>query len=156
AVCATCVLAATTRAAVWWLLSADAAEHVLLAHAQLLPTAHLWPVLGRATSCDVALVASTSASLHNDGMKATLQFKGELLAIGVADKAKDPIQLRNTAEVVEGQGIVGDRYYEGRGAGQKGKAIKPEQHVTLIAAEAIDDACNESGLPITHQLTRRN
>ena len=90
-------------------------------------------------------------------MKDPLQFTGELLAIGVADKAKDPIQLRNMAEVVVGQGIVGDRYYEGCGAGQKGRtSIKPEQHVTLIAAEAIDDACNESGLPITHQLTRRN
>lgn len=90
-------------------------------------------------------------------MPAPLQFKGELLAIGVANKAKDPIQLRDSVEIVAGQGIVGDRYYERRGAGQKGKDdIKPEQHVTLIAAEAIDEACQESGLPITHQITRRN
>lgn len=102
-------------------------------------------------------MAIASDVRNNDDMSAPLQFQGELLAIGVADKAKDPIQLRDSVEVVEGAGIVGDRYYECRGAGQKrSNAIQPEQHVTLIAAEAIEEACHESGLPITHSITRRN
>lgn len=82
-------------------------------------------------------------------------FTGELLAIGVAPRAKAPLELLSSAAIVLGQGIIGDRYAAGEGAGQKGQ-IKDEQQVTLIAEEAIAAACEESGLPITHLLTRRN
>jgi MOSC domain-containing protein YiiM len=88
-------------------------------------------------------------------MDAPLSFTGELLAIGIAPISKAPLEARDSVEIVAGQGIVGDRYAAGQGAGQRGK-IKDEQQVTLIAAEAIDAACAESGLPITHLLTRRN
>jgi len=80
---------------------------------------------------------------------------GQLLAIGVATQAKAPLELRDSVEIVAGKGIVGDRYSAGKGAGQRGK-IKDEQQVTLIAEEAIAAAVEESGLPITHLITRRN
>jgi MOSC domain-containing protein YiiM len=88
-------------------------------------------------------------------MDARLSFMGELLAIGIAPVAKAALEARDSVEIVAGQGITGDRYAAGQGAGQRGK-IKDEQQVTLVAAEAIDAACAESGLPITHLLTRRN
>lgn len=88
-------------------------------------------------------------------MNTPLEFTGQLLAIGVAPKAKALLEARESVEIALGKGIVGDRYAAGLGAGQKGR-VKAEQAVTLIAEEDIDAACNESGLPITHLLTRRN
>src|SRR5688572_24013555 len=88
-------------------------------------------------------------------MDAPLSFTGQLVAIGVAPHAKAPLENREWADVIAGQGIGGDRYAAGLGAGQKG-LVKDEQHVSLISAEAIQAACEESGLPITHLLTRRN
>jgi MOSC domain-containing protein YiiM len=88
-------------------------------------------------------------------MNHPLDFTGQLLAIGIAPRAKASLEARDSAEIVPGKGIVGDRYAAGLGAGQRGR-IKDEQHVTLIAQEDIEAACNESGLPITHLLTRRN
>lgn len=88
-------------------------------------------------------------------MDAPLNFSGQLLAIGIAPEAKAPLESRESVEIIPGHGIAGDRYAAGKGAGQRGK-IKEEQHVTLIAEEAITAACEESGLPITHLLTRRN
>ncbi|QDU28332.1 MOSC domain protein [Anatilimnocola aggregata] len=85
----------------------------------------------------------------------SVSFAGELLAIGIAPQAKAPLELCESVEIIAGRGIVGDRYSAGKGAGQKGK-IDDEQQVTLIAAEAIAAACEESGLPITHLITRRN
>jgi MOSC domain-containing protein YiiM len=88
-------------------------------------------------------------------MDAPLEFVGELLAIGIAPQAKAPLEARDSIAVVEERGLDGDRYAAGKGAGQKGQ-IKTEQHVTLIAEEAIAAAAEESGLPITHLMTRRN
>ena len=100
-------------------------------------------------------MASLWRKLHNSCMNASLSFTGELLAIGVAPHAKAPLENHDWAEMIEGQGIGGDRYAAGLGAGQKG-VVKDEQHVSLISEEAIQAACEESGLPITHLLTRRN
>lgn len=88
-------------------------------------------------------------------MDAPLKFTGELIAIGIAPAAKAPLETRDSVEIIAGRGITGDRYAAGEGAGQKGK-IDDEQQVTLISEEAIAAACEESGLPITHLLTRRN
>ncbi|WP_425613857.1 MOSC domain-containing protein [Anatilimnocola sp. NA78] len=82
-------------------------------------------------------------------------FMGQLLAIAITTQAKAPLELRESVEIVAGQGIIGDRYSAGKGAGQRGK-IKDEQQVTLIAEEAIAAAVEETGLPISHLITRRN
>jgi MOSC domain-containing protein YiiM len=100
-------------------------------------------------------MALNSCSLHNEWMNTPLSFSGELLAIAVAPHAKAPLENRESAEIAEEKGILGDRYAAGLGAGQKGR-IKTEQHVTLISAEAIQAASEESGLPLTHLMTRRN
>lgn len=88
-------------------------------------------------------------------MNTPLEFAGQLLAIGIAPQAKALLESRDSAEIVLGKGIVGDRYAAGLGAGQRGRT-KDEQAITLIAEEDIAAACSESGLPITHLLTRRN
>lgn len=88
-------------------------------------------------------------------MDTPLEFVGELLAIGIAAMAKAPLESRDSIAVLEDRGLDGDRYAAGKGAGQKGD-VKTEQHVTLIAEEAIAAACEESGLAITHLMTRRN
>ncbi len=88
-------------------------------------------------------------------MNAPLDFSGELLAIGIAPQAKAPLESRDRIEVVAERGLAGDRYAAGKGAGQRG-TVKTEQHVTLISEEGIAAACDESGLSITHLMTRRN
>lgn len=88
-------------------------------------------------------------------MDAPLEFVGELIAIGIAPQAKAPLEACDSIDVVKERGLAGDRYAVGKGAGQKGR-IKTEQHVTLIADEAIAAACEESGLSITHLMTHRN
>ena len=58
-------------------------------------------------------------------------------------------------EALTGQGLVGDRYATGQGTFQKGPTQPPEQ-VTLIEREAIDSACRDYSVAVTHLDTRRN
>jgi MOSC domain-containing protein YiiM len=83
-------------------------------------------------------------------------FAGRLLAIAIAREAKGPMESIDTIEAVAGEGLRGDRYGAGIGAAQFRGRRKPENEVTLIAEEAIAAACQESGLPIEHLITRRN
>ena len=59
-------------------------------------------------------------------------------------------------EVVEGEGLRGDRYGAGVGAAQFKGRRKPENEVTLIAREAIEAANDEFNYTIEHLDTRRN
>jgi MOSC domain-containing protein YiiM len=83
-------------------------------------------------------------------------FAGRLLAIAIAREAKGPMESIDSIEAVAGEGLRGDRYGAGIGAAQFRGRRKPENEVTLIAEEAIAAACQESGLPIEHLITRRN
>ncbi|MDX1947327.1 MAG: MOSC domain-containing protein [Pirellulaceae bacterium] len=85
-----------------------------------------------------------------------MTFHGQLLAIAIAREAKGPMENVSSAEVVAGEGIVGDRYGAGIGAAQFKGRRKPENEVTLIAREAIDAANHEHALAIEHLETRRN
>jgi len=81
---------------------------------------------------------------------------GKLLAIAIAREAKGPMELVESAELVEGEGIRGDRYGAGVGAAQFLGRRKPENEVTLIASEAIEAANDEFNYTIEHLDTRRN
>ena len=82
-------------------------------------------------------------------------FQGRLLAIAICDAAALPLRLAPTITAVAGQGLAGDRYFAGKGIGQKAPA-KPEQEVTLVEAEAIAAANADYKLSLTHLDTRRN
>jgi len=81
---------------------------------------------------------------------------GKLLAIAIARQAKGPMELVESADVVTGEGIRGDRYGAGVGAAQFLGRRKPENEVTLIAQEAIEAANDEFNYTIEHLDTRRN
>jgi MOSC domain-containing protein YiiM len=81
---------------------------------------------------------------------------GKLLAIAIARQAKGPMENVQSAEVVTGEGIAGDRYGAGIGAAQFKGRRKPENEVTLIASEAIGAANDEFNMTIEHLDTRRN
>jgi len=66
------------------------------------------------------------------------------------------MELVESAELVEGEGIRGDRYGAGVGAAQFQGRRKPENEVTLIASEAIEAANDEFNYTIEHLDTRRN
>jgi MOSC domain-containing protein YiiM len=81
---------------------------------------------------------------------------GKLLAIAIARQAKGPMERVESIEVVEGEGLCGDRYGAGIGAAQFKGRRKPENEVTLIAREAIEAANDEFNYTIEHVDTRRN
>lgn len=59
----------------------------------------------------------------------------------------EPMRLVDDAELVAGHGLVGDR--------MAGLGI-PGSHVTLIAAEGVEDMVRETGIPLVPHQTRRN
>ena len=83
-------------------------------------------------------------------------FTGKLIAIAVARQAKGPMENVDSVELVEGEGLRGDRYGTGIGAAQFNARRKPENEVTLIAREAIEAANDEFNYTIEHLDTRRN
>ena len=62
-------------------------------------------------------------------------WQGKLLSIHIAPAASYEMEALDAAELVEGRGIVGDRYYNGTGT----YSPKPDcREVTLFEAEALD------------------
>jgi len=59
----------------------------------------------------------------------------------------EPMRVVETAELVAGHGLVGDR--------MAGLGI-PGSHLTLIAAEGIEAMVSETGIPLVPHQTRRN
>ena len=83
-------------------------------------------------------------------------FQGKLLAIAIARQAKGPMEHVDSIEVVDGEGLRGDRYGAGVGAAQFRGRRSPEKEVTLIAREAVEAANDEFNYTIDHLETRRN
>lgn len=64
-----------------------------------------------------------------------MSWRGELLHIHIAPEASYEMEEQSEAQLVEGKGIVGDRYYNGTGT----YSPKPDvREVTLIEMEALD------------------
>src|SRR6185295_7387556 len=83
-------------------------------------------------------------------------MSGKLLAIAIARQAKGAMENVDFVEVVAHEGLRGDRYGAGIGAAQFQGRRKPENELTLIAAEAIAAANDEFNYTIDHLETRRN
>ncbi len=62
---------------------------------------------------------------------------GRILEIYIARRGEEPSLCRK-AEVKAGQGIVGDRYFDGNGTFSKKLEGNRKKEITLIAAEEID------------------
>ena len=50
---------------------------------------------------------------------------------------------------VAGQGLEGDRHFDSGG-------VAPDEELTLIAAEALEDLRAETGIELSHEASRRN
>lgn len=82
-------------------------------------------------------------------------FQGKLLAIAICAEGNLPLHGVGFIAALEGRGLAGDRYCEGKGVGQHGPA-RPDQELTLIEQEAIDAANQDYKLSLSHLDTRRN
>ncbi|MGH2489727.1 MAG: MOSC domain-containing protein [Candidatus Limnocylindria bacterium] len=72
---------------------------------------------------------------------------GSVEGIHLHGERGEPMRLVETAEVVAGQGLVGDR--------MAGLGI-PGSHLTLIAAEGIEAMVADTGISLLPHQTRRN
>lgn len=79
---------------------------------------------------------------------------GKVEAIYITPKRGEPTVLVEQAHVVPGMGIEGDRYFMRHGTSNADS--KPGREITLIEMEAIEAICNEDGVNITPDQTRRN
>ena len=77
----------------------------------------------------------------------TANGPGRVEGIHLHGERGEPMRLVESAEVVAGQGLVGDR--------MAGLGI-PGSHLTLIAAEGIEAMVDETGIPLQPHQTRRN
>lgn len=76
--------------------------------------------------------------------------------IFIAHDAGAPLQEINVAQAVAGRGLVGDRYYFGRGSFNRPQFDPHVRDVTLIAAEAIVTCNARLGTAIDAAAFRRN
>jgi MOSC domain-containing protein YiiM len=77
-------------------------------------------------------------------------FHGQLLAIYVHGPKGEDLRRVETAEVLAGRGILGDRYCRKDGAGN------PDQEVTLVETEAVEALARECGMTVDPVKVRRN
>ena len=73
------------------------------------------------------------------------RVEGMVTALWVAPERHGPMEERSEVVVEAGRGIVGDRFHGTR-----------HRHVTVQSAEALADASERWGAPITPRSTRRN
>ena len=63
-------------------------------------------------------------------------FRGNVVSIFIAREAAMPMEPREEVKAVAGQGLEGDRYFDGTGHWSKTPGVGRE--VTLIEIEAIE------------------
>lgn len=88
------------------------------------------------------------------GVTAGWTASGRVEAIYVAPSAMAAITAVPTVEAAAGQGLVGDRYWAkiGTYSDRPGDG----RHLTLIAAETLEDLARETGIALTGGSHRRN
>jgi MOSC domain-containing protein YiiM len=80
----------------------------------------------------------------------------ELSFIYTAAKAGAPLEATDEAILEPGLGIVGDRYYRGKGTFSEKLKGQADSELTLIEAEEIDAFNRDAGLSIGYGEVRRN
>ncbi len=81
-------------------------------------------------------------------------FKGKLELICIASKAGEPMRAVDEVRAVEGRGLEGDRYFDGRGHWSTHPGTGRE--VTLIEIEAMEALKREAEIDLAPQSARRN
>lgn len=79
---------------------------------------------------------------------------GKVVAIYIAPARGEPTIYVEQAHLVRGMGIEGDRYFNL--AVNKNADFKPGHELTLVEMEAIESICQQDGIPLTPDQTRRN
>jgi MOSC domain-containing protein YiiM len=81
-------------------------------------------------------------------------FRGQLIAIFVAQRKTGDLVSLDQVEAVAGRGLVGDRYFlrEGTFSDKDG----PDREVTLIETEALEGLAREYKLALNPAQVRRN
>jgi MOSC domain-containing protein YiiM len=80
----------------------------------------------------------------------------QVMRIYVADQGGSAMKPLKQAQLIAGQGIVGDRYFSQSGTFSKKSSIKPKQQVTLIEMEEIEHFNQSRYEPIDYGEFRRN
>ena len=81
-------------------------------------------------------------------------FRGNVVSIFIAREAAIPMESKEEVKAVAGQGLEGDRYFDGTGHWSKTPGVGRE--VTLIEIEAIEALESERNIAIKPGATRRN
>ncbi len=79
--------------------------------------------------------------------------RGTVTAIFIVGTKGEPLSSVQSARGVSGQGLVGDRYFQGDLPPEK---RDPEREVTLIEAEAIEALRHEESIELALAESRRN
>jgi hypothetical protein len=79
---------------------------------------------------------------------------GKVVGIYIAECKGDEVVFVNQAHVVPGLGIEGDRYFK-KTSDPDGQS-KTGREITLIEIETIESMCDDDGIQITPQQSRRN
>ena len=80
---------------------------------------------------------------------------GTIKEIYIAEKGKPPVLL-DSVRVEERKGIVGDRYYEGKGTFSEKLAGNRKSEITLVAAEEVDNFNKTQNESLGYGDVRRN
>jgi MOSC domain-containing protein YiiM len=83
-------------------------------------------------------------------------MNGIVVAVFVTPEAAQPMQQVARALLEPGRGIVGDRYYSGRGTFSAKLKNRPDSEITLIESEQIDYFNDLTGLALAYGAPRRN
>ena len=80
--------------------------------------------------------------------------EGRVEAIYIGPETEEPMKLVESVRAVSGQGLEGDRYF--RKEGTFSKKDGPGRNVTLIEAEAVEQAAAKYEVEFDASETRRN
>ena len=81
-------------------------------------------------------------------------FRGNVVSLHIAQDAAVPMESKREVKVVVGQGLEGDRYFNGTGHWSKHPGVSRE--VTLIEIETIEALESEKSIAIAPGAARRN
>jgi MOSC domain-containing protein YiiM len=79
-------------------------------------------------------------------------WRGEVVAIHIAEKEGGEIRRVDEARAEEGRGLEGDRYWARAAQG----GIEPKRHVTFIESEALEALARDYGIELSGADSRRN
>ena len=81
-------------------------------------------------------------------------FRGNVVSLHIARDGAVPMESTREVKAVAGQGLEGDRYFNGTGHGSKHPGVSRE--VTLIEIEAIEALEREKNIAVAPGAARRN